>query len=144
MWFPKDCEHTIYKIKKTHGGLGGLGSATQRTCSGGHGDSGAVGFHSSGAAHRDIPEPSRAREQKKKSKWGKMSAWMKAIFAHCAYASQTAYEDRMENREAVRHAREMAGLPPLPPVQSPPQFPNLPRLSSSNEEQDQPHKHHYE
>jgi len=144
MWFPKDCEHTIYKIKKTHGGLGGLGSATQRTCSGGHGDSGAAGFHSSGAAHRDIPEPSRAREQKKKSKWGKMSAWMKAIFAHCAYASQTAYEDRMENREAVRHAREMAGLPPLPPVQSPSQFPNLPLISSSDEEQDQPHKHHYE
>ena len=68
MWFPKDCEHTVYKIKKTHGGLGGLGSATQRTCSGGHGDSGAAGFHSSGAAHRDIPEPSRAKEQKKKSK----------------------------------------------------------------------------
>ena len=86
MWFPKDCEHTVYKIKKTHGGLGGLGSATQHTCLGGHGVSRAVGFHSSGAAHRDIPEPSRAREQKK-SKWGKMSAWMKAIFAHCAYAS---------------------------------------------------------
>ena len=50
----------------------------------------------------------------------------------------------MENREAVRHAREMAGLPPLPPVQSPPQFPNLSRLSSSDEEQDQSHKHHYE
>ena len=50
----------------------------------------------------------------------------------------------MENREAVRHAREMVGLPPLPPVQPPPQFPNLPRLSSSDEEQDQPHEHHYE
>jgi hypothetical protein len=24
MWFPKDCEHTVYKIKKTHGGLGDL------------------------------------------------------------------------------------------------------------------------
>ena len=69
---------------------------------------------------------------------------MNAIITHCAYASQTAYEDRMENREAVRHAREMAGLPPLPPVQPPPQFPNLPRLSSSDEEQDQPHKNHYE
>ena len=45
-----------------------------------------------------------------------MSAWMKAIFAYCAYASQTVYEDRMENREAMRHAREMVGLPPLPPV----------------------------
>ena len=65
---------------------------------------------------------------------------MKAIFTHYAYASQTAYEDRMENREAVRHAREMAGLPPLPPVQPPPQFPNLPRLSSSDDEQDQPHE----
>ena len=74
MWFPKDYEHTVYKIKKTHGGLGGLGLATQHTCSRGHGDSGAASFHSSGAAHRDIPEPSRAREQKKKSKWGKMSA----------------------------------------------------------------------
>ena len=50
----------------------------------------------------------------------------------------------MKNREAVRHAREMAGLPPLPPVQSPPQFPNLPRLSSSDEEQDQPHEHNDE
>ena len=50
----------------------------------------------------------------------------------------------MENREAVRHAREMAGLPPLPPVQLPPQFSNLPRLSSSDKEQDQPHKHHDE
>ena len=98
MWFSKDCEHTVYKIKKTHGGLGGLGSATQHTSSGGLGDSGAVGLHPSGAAQRDIPEPSRAREQKKKSKWGKMSAWMKAIFAHCAYALQTAYEYRMENR----------------------------------------------
>ena len=44
----------------------------------------------------------------------------------------------MENREAMRHAREMAGLPPLPPVQSPP------RLSSSDEEQDQSHEHHDE
>ena len=71
---------------------------------------------------------------------------MKAIFAHSAYASHTVYEDRMENREAVRHAREMAGLPPLPPVQSPPQFPNLPRLSSSDEEQeqDQADEHHDE
>ena len=48
----------------------------------------------------------------------------------------------MENREAVRHAREMAGLPPLPLVQSPPRFPDLPCLSSSNEEQDQSHEHH--
>ena len=69
---------------------------------------------------------------------------MKAIFAHCAYTSQSVYEDRMENREAVRHAREMAGLPPLPPVQSPPRFPDLPRLSSSDEEQDQSHEHHDE
>jgi len=38
----------------------------------------------------------------------------------------------------------MAGLPPLPPVQSPPRFSNLPRLSSSDEEQDQSHEHHDE
>ena len=31
-----------------------------------------------------------------------------------------------------------------PPVQSPPQFPNLPRLSSSDEEQDQADEHHDE
>jgi hypothetical protein len=142
MWFPKDCEHTTYKIKKTHGGLGGLSSATQHPHSGGHGDTGAVDFHSSGATHRDIPKPSRAREQKKKSKWGEMSAWMKAIFGHCAYTSQTVYEDRLENREAMKTAREMAGLSPLPPVQPPPQFPNLPHLSSSDEEQDQPQEHH--
>ena len=68
MWFPKYGEHTIYKIKETHGDLGGLGLATQHTSSRGLGDSGAAGFHSSRATHRDIPEPSRAREQKKKSK----------------------------------------------------------------------------
>ena len=50
----------------------------------------------------------------------------------------------MKNREAVRLAREMAGLPPLPPVQSPPQFPNLPHLSSFDEEQDQADEHHDE
>ena len=69
---------------------------------------------------------------------------MKAIFAHCAYTSQTVYEDRMENGEAVRHAREMAVLPPLPPVQSPPRFSDLPCLFSSDEEQDQSHEHHDE
>ena len=46
----------------------------------------------------------------------------------------------MENREANRKAREHVGLPPLPLVQSPPRFDNLPSLSDtdSEEEQEQP------
>jgi hypothetical protein len=57
----------------------------------------------------------------------------------CTYAANTAYEDRLENREAVRVARELAGLPPLAPVRPPPQFPNLPSLSDTSSEDEQPH-----
>ena len=70
----------------------------------------------------------------------KFGRWIKAIFTTCMYAVRTAYEDRLENREANREARERAGLPPLSPVQSPPRFDNLPSLSDtdSEEEQEQP------
>ena len=58
---------------------------------------------------------------------------------------RTTYEDRLENREANREARERAGLPPLSPIQSPPRFDNLPSLSNTDleadeeeEEQEQP------
>jgi hypothetical protein len=42
----------------------------------------------------------------------------------------------LESREAIRVAREMQGLPPLPHVPPPPQFPDLPRLSGSSSDDD--------
>ena len=43
-------------------------------------------------------------------------------------------EDRLENREANREARERAGLTPLPPVESPPRFDDLSSLSDMDSE----------
>jgi len=125
--FPKDCIHGVYNIKKTHGGKGSswaaAGSPTRGTS----------------FAHRDIPESSRGGGKKKGKKLGKMSEWIKAIFATFTYAAKTAYEDCLENREVVRAARELARLPPLAPFRPPPQFPNLPSLSDTSSEDEQPH-----
>jgi hypothetical protein len=63
-----------------------------------------------------------------------MAEWLKAIFTTCTYAANTAYEDRLESREAIREARELAGLPLLSPIRPPPQFLNLPRLSDTSSE----------
>ena len=81
----------------------------------------------------DVPESSRSRpcKEKKMEKFGK---WIKAIIITCTYTARTAYEDRLENREANREARERAGLPPLSLVQSPPRFDNLRSLSDTNSE----------
>ena len=73
----------------------------------------------------------------------KFGKWIKAIFTTCTYAARTAYQDRLENREANRGAGERVGLPPLSPVQSPPRFDDLPSLSETDsedeeEEQEQP------
>ena len=64
----------------------------------------------------------------------KFGRWIKAIFTTCTYAARTAYEDRLENSEAKREAREHAGLPPLSLVQSPPRFDDLPSLSEIDSE----------
>jgi hypothetical protein len=123
--FLKDCFHTIYNIKKTHGGRG---------------DSGTIAYHSSGGtsfAHRDIPESSRSGEKRKNKKFAKMGEWLKAIFTTCTYAANTAYEDWLESQEAIREARELVGLPPLPPIRPPPQFPDLPRLSDTSSEDEE-------
>ena len=69
--------------------------------------------------------------------------WIKAIFTTCTYAARTAYQDRLENREANREARERAGLPPLSPVQTPLRFDDLPNYSKidsedEEEEEEQP------
>jgi hypothetical protein len=125
--FPNDCIHGVYNIKKTHGGKGSSGAAAGSPT------------RETSFAHRDVPESSRSGRKKKSKKLGKMSEWIKAIFATCTYAANTAYEDRLENREAVRVARELAGLPPLSPVRPPPQFPNLPSLSDTSSEDEQPH-----
>jgi hypothetical protein len=66
-----------------------------------------------------------------------MAEWLKAIFTTCIYATNTAYEDRLESREAIREARELAGLLPLPSIQPPPQFPDLPRLSDTSSEDEE-------
>jgi hypothetical protein len=123
--FIKDYFYTVYNIKKTHGGRGG---------------SGTTAYHSSGGtsfAHRDIPESSRSGGKRKSKKFAKMAEWLKAIFTTCTYAANTAYEDRLESREAIREARELAGLLPLPPIQPPPQFPDLPRLSNTSLEDEE-------
>ena len=43
----------------------------------------------------------------------------------------------MENHEANQEARERAGLPPLPLVESPPRFYDLPSLSNMDLEGDE-------
>jgi hypothetical protein len=48
-----------------------------------------------------------------------MVEWLKAIFTTCTYAANTAYEDQLESREAISEARELVGLPPLPPIRPP-------------------------
>jgi hypothetical protein len=96
--FSKDCFHTTYNIKKTHGGRGGSRTAA---------------YHSSGGtsfAYRDIPESSKSGGKRKNKKFAKMAEWLKAIFTTCTYAANTAYEDRLESQEAIREARELAGL----------------------------------
>jgi hypothetical protein len=123
--FSKDCFHTVYNIKKTHGGRGGSGTAA---------------YHSSGGtsfAHIDIPESSRSGGKRKNKKFAKMAEWLKAIFTTCTYVANTTYEDQLEGQEAIREARELAGLPPLPPIQPPPQFPDLPRLSGTSLEDEE-------
>jgi hypothetical protein len=60
---------------------------------------------------------------------------MRAIFGHCSYASQTAYDTRMELRESVRETRERTGLAPFPPAPVPPQF-ELPDLSETKQSSD--------
>ena len=84
----------------------------------------------------DVPKSSRSRPRKEK-KMEKFGRWIKAIFTTCTYATRTAYQDRLENREANREARERARLPPLPPVESPPRFDNLPSLSDMESEDEE-------
>ena len=78
--FEKDGLHTVYKIEKTRGA--GASRAVRRSSS-----------------VEDVPESSRSRpcKEKKMEKFGK---WIKAIFTTCTYAARTAYQDRLENREA--------------------------------------------
>jgi hypothetical protein len=123
--FLKDCFHIVYNIKKTYGGRGGSGTAT---------------YHSSRGtsfAHRDILESSRSSGKRKNKKFAKMAEWLKAIFTTCTYAANTAYEDRLESQEAIREARELAGLPSLPPIWPPPQFSGLPCLSDTSSEDEE-------
>ena len=83
----------------------------------------------------DVPVSSHSRPCKEK-KMEKFRKWIKAIFTTCTYAARTAYQDRLENREANREAREHVGLPPLSPVQSPPRFDDLPSLSEIDSEEE--------
>ena len=106
--FDKDGIHTIYKIEKTQA----LGASRVVRCS---------------PSVQDVPESSRSRPHKEK-KMEKFEKWIKVIFTTCTYAVRTAYEDRLENREANQEARERAGLPPLPLVESLPRFDDLPSL----------------
>ena len=78
--FEKDDLHTIYKIEKTRGV--GASRAVRRSPS-----------------VEDMPESSRSRPRKEK-KIEKFGKWIKAIFTTCTYAARTAYQDRLENREA--------------------------------------------
>ena len=115
--FEKDGLHTVYKIEKTQGA--GASRAVR---------------HSPLVV--DVPESSRSRpcKEKKMEKFGK---WIKAIFTTCTYAARTVYQDRLENREANREARERVGLPPLSPVQSLLKFDDLPSLSSIDLEEEE-------
>ena len=118
--FEKDGLHTIYKIDKTRGA--GASRAVRRSPS-----------------VEDVPESSRSRPRKEK-KMEKFGRWIKAIFTTCTYAARTAYQDRLENREANQEAREHARLPPLSLVQSPPRFDDFPSLSvidSEDEEEEE-------
>jgi hypothetical protein len=75
-------------------------------------------YQSSGGtsfAHRDILESSRSGGKRKNKKFANMVEWLKAIFTTCIYDANTTYEDRLESQEAIKEARELAGLPPLPP-----------------------------
>ena len=112
--FDKDGLHTVYKIEKTQ--ASGASKAVRRSPS-----------------VEGIPESSRSRSLKGK-KMEKFGKWIKAIFTTCTYAVRTAYEYRLENREVNREARERAGLPPLPPVESPPRFDDLPSLPNTDSE----------
>ena len=67
----------------------------------------------------------------------KFGRWIKAIFTTCTYAARTAYQDRLENHEANWEARERAGLPPLSPALSPPNFDDLPSLSETDSEDEE-------
>ena len=120
--FEKDGLHTVYKIEKTRGA--GASRAVRRSPS-----------------VEDMPELSRSRPYKEK-KIEKFGKWIKVIFTICTYAARTTYQDRLENREANREARERAGLPPLSLVQSLPRFDDLSSLSEidleDEEEQEQP------
>jgi hypothetical protein len=66
--------------------------------------------------HEDIPKGSHFRHRRSSSWKKKVGSWMKAIFTTCTYVTRIAYEDRLENQEAHKEARERAGLPPLPLV----------------------------
>ena len=67
----------------------------------------------------------------------KFGKWIKVIFTTCTYTTRTTYEDRLENCEANREARERAWLLPLPLAQSPPRFDNLPSLFDTDFEDDE-------
>ena len=83
--FDKDGLHTVYKIEKTQAS----GASKAVRCS---------------PSVEDMPESSRSRSHKGK-KMEKFEKWIKAIFTTCTYAARTAYEDRLENREAIREAK---------------------------------------
>jgi len=89
------------------------------------------------ASPSDVPKSSRSGRKK----MNKMVQWIKAILTTCTYAARTTYEDRLENREANQEARERVGLPPLPLVESPSRFDDLPSLfdtdSKGHEEDEQ-------
>jgi hypothetical protein len=107
--FDKDGLHTIYKIEKTQS----TGVSRAVRCS---------------PSVEDVPESSHSRSSKGK-KMKKFGKWIKAIFTTCTYAVGTAYEDRLENRDANQEAKQHARLPPLPLAQSPPRFDDLASLS---------------
>jgi len=124
--YPKDCSHTVYNIKKTKGGKTAPPPAVESS------------YHSEGG--HSVPQ---RRDGRKKKRFQKLAEWVKAIFGTCSYMAQNQYDDRMESRHAINAAREVQGLPLLPPVAPPPQFPDLPHLSDteSDEEHDSYDEH---